>query len=522
MFRKILIANRGEIAVRVMRGCRDLDIKTVAVYSEADAAALHVRLADEAYLIGGAPSVESYLRIERIIEAARASGAEAIHPGYGFLAENAELARACAAAGITFIGPPAEAMELMGSKINARRAAIEAGAPVVPGTTEPLTSAEEARETAARFGYPVMLKAAAGGGGKGMRLVAGADEIASAFEAAQSEALAAFGDASVYLEKAVERPRHIEIQVFADTHGHTVHLGERECSIQRRHQKVIEECPSPIDDPALRARMGEAAVRIARAANYVGAGTVEFLVSDVTREFYFLEMNTRLQVEHPVTELVTGIDLVREQITVAAGHPLSFTQADVEWRGHAIECRVYAEDPDNNFLPSPGRITFLRVPSGPNVRDDGGVYVGSEVSIYYDPMISKLAAWGRTRGEAIARLRRALDEYTVGGIKTTLPFFREVVRDEEFIAGQIDTGFIERFNERRAAAQEARRAETGEAAEEREAAADITRDIAIITAALAESQNAPAPADGDERGGRPPSQWRVMGRIAQHRSRDLF
>jgi acetyl-CoA carboxylase biotin carboxylase subunit len=530
MFRKILIANRGEIAVRVMRACRDMDIETVAVYSEADAAALHVRLADEAYLIGPAPSAESYLRIERIIEAARASGAEAIHPGYGFLAENADFARACEAAGITFIGPPAAAIELMGSKINARLAAVAAGAPIVPGTTEPLNSEEEARETAARFGYPVMLKAAAGGGGKGMRLVAGADEIASAFEAAQSEALAAFGDTSVYLEKAVERPRHIEIQVFADAHGHTVHLGERECSIQRRHQKVIEECPSPIDDPVLRARMGESAVRVARAANYVGAGTVEFLVSDVTREFYFLEMNTRLQVEHPVTELVTGIDLVREQITVAAGHALSFTQDDIEWRGHAIECRVYAEDPDNNFLPSPGRINFLRVPAGPNVRDDGGVYAGAEVSIYYDPMISKLAAWGRTRGEAIERMRRALDEYTVGGIKTTLPFFREVVRDDEFIAGRLDTGFIEGFNRRRAATTAAGQAAQDEGtgvtvAMENDAATVVTRDLAIITAALAAaSQNAPAAngARGDKSEARAPSQWRVMGRVAQHRSRDLF
>jgi acetyl-CoA carboxylase biotin carboxylase subunit len=531
MFRKILIANRGEIAVRVLRACRELEIATVAVYSEADAAALHVRLADEAHLIGPAPSSESYLRIERIIEAARASGAEAIHPGYGFLAENADFARACAAAGLTFIGPPPEAMELMGSKINARRAAIAAGAPVVPGTTEPLRSAEEAGETAARFGYPVMLKAAAGGGGKGMRLVANADEIASAFEAAQSEAQAAFGDAAVYLEKAVERPRHIEIQVFADGRGRTVHLGERECSIQRRHQKVIEECPSPIDDPTLRARMGAAAVEIARAANYVGAGTVEFLVSDVTREFYFLEMNTRLQVEHPVTELVTGIDLVREQITVAAGHPLSFTQDDIEWRGHAIECRVYAEDPDNNFLPSPGRITHLRVPAGPNVRDDGGVYAGAEVSIYYDPMISKLAAWGRTRGEAIERMRRALAEYTVGGIKTTLPFFREVMRDEEFIAGQLDTGFIERFNRRRAdAAQSTRAAETGEGAGTGEAgrarddgdAADAMRDIAIIAAALADAPNAGTPANAAQPAAQPPSQWRVVGRVAQHRSRDLF
>ncbi|MGI9105495.1 MAG: acetyl-CoA carboxylase biotin carboxylase subunit [Pyrinomonadaceae bacterium] len=516
MFSKILIANRGEIAVRIMRACRELDIATVAVYSEADAAALHVRLADEAYLIGAAPSAESYLRGERIIEAARAAGAKAIHPGYGFLAENAEFARSVGAAGITFIGPSAEAMELMGSKTNARRAAIAAGAPVVPGTTESLRSIEEARQTANRFGYPVMLKAAAGGGGKGMRLVASEDEIVSAFDAAQSEALAAFGDSSVYLEKAIERPRHIEIQIFADAHGHTVHLGERECSIQRRHQKVIEECPSPINDPDLRQRMGAAAIEIARAANYVGAGTVEFLFSDVTREFYFLEMNTRLQVEHPVTELVTGIDLVREQITVAANAPLSFTQDEVEWRGHAIECRVYAEDPDNDFLPSPGRITHLRVPSGPNVRDDGGVYAGAEVSIYYDPMISKLAVWGRTRAEAIECMRRALAEYAVGGIKTTLPFFREIVRDAEFIDGQLDTGFIERFNRRRNAGKEAA------LANRTNGAADTTRDIAIIAAALAQSQSSHIDAGNSQAAGAPPpSQWRIAGRIAQHRSRDL-
>src|SRR5918998_2730679 len=357
VFKKILIANRGEIAVRVLRACRELDISPVAVYSEADAASFHVRLADEAYLLGPAPSAESYLRIERIIEAARRSGAEAVHPGYGFLAENAEFARACRDAGLTFIGPSPEAMELMGSKTSARRAAIEAGAPVVPGTTEPLRSTAEAREAAARFGYPVMLKAAAGGGGKGMRLVAAEGELASAFDTARSEAQSAFGDSSVYLEKAVERPRHIEIQIFSDAHGNHVHLGERECSIQRRHQKVIEECPSPINDANLRASMGEAAVRVARACAYVGAGTVEFLVSDVTREFYFLEMNTRLQVEHPVTELVTGLDLVREQISVAAGRPLSFTQEDVGWTGHAVECRVYAEDPEQNFMPSPGRLT---------------------------------------------------------------------------------------------------------------------------------------------------------------------
>jgi acetyl-CoA carboxylase biotin carboxylase subunit len=521
MFRKILIANRGEIAVRVIRACREMNIAPVAVYSEADAAALHVRLADEAYHIGAAPSSESYLRIDRIVEVARECGADAVHPGYGFLAENAGFARACADAGITFIGPPVAAMEMMGSKTNARRAAMAAGAPVVPGTTEPLASVEEARATAARFGYPVMLKAAAGGGGKGMRLVAGEDEIESAFETAQSEAQSAFGDSSVYLEKAVERPRHIEIQIFADAHGHVVHLGERECSIQRRHQKVIEECPSPINDPNLRAAMGEAAVKVALAASYVGAGTVEFLVSDVTREFYFLEMNTRLQVEHPVTELVTGFDLVREQITVAAGEPLSFTQADVEWRGHAIECRVYAEDPENNFMPSPGRITFLRLPQGAGVRDDGGVYRGAEVSIYYDPMISKLAAWGRTRTEAIDRMRRALDEYEVGGIKTTLPFFREIVRDEEFIAGRLDTGFIPRFFARRETSRDA--ATRGRADAEQDATETVARDLAIIAAALTRETHAPSSTADDPAPQRQQqSAWKLKGRAAQHRSRDLF
>ncbi len=505
MFRKILIANRGEIAVRVMRACRELNISPVAVYSEADAAALHVRLADEAYMVGPAPSAESYLRIERIVEVALQSGAEAIHPGYGFLAENAAFARAVGEAGLAFIGPTPEAMELMGSKTSARRAAIAAGAPVVPGTTEPLGSLDEAREVSARLGYPVMLKAAAGGGGKGMRLVAAEGELASAFETARSEAASAFGDSSVYIEKAVERPRHIEIQVFSDTRGNHVHLGERECSIQRRHQKVIEECPSPIDDRGLRERMGAAAVGIARACGYVGAGTVEFLVSDVTRDFYFLEMNTRLQVEHPVTELVTGIDLVREQIAVAAGHPLSFTQEDVRWTGHAIECRVYAEDPDNNFMPSPGRITFLRVPAGPCVRDDGGVYEGAEVSIYYDPMISKLAAWGRTRREAIERMRRALAEYVVGGIKTTLPFFREVMTDAEFVAGRLDTGFIARFNERRAHSHNEPRDGEGSGARGAESEEEaVARDMAIIAAALAhEGRAKEAPAAGARDGDQP-------------------
>jgi acetyl-CoA carboxylase, biotin carboxylase subunit len=509
MFRKILIANRGEIAVRVIRACRELGISPVAVYSEADAASFHVRLADEAHLLGPAPSVESYLRIDRVVEAALKSGAEAVHPGYGFLAENAAFARAVNEAGLVFIGPSPEAMELMGSKIGARRAAIEAGAPVVPGTTEALRSFDDARETAARLGYPVMLKATAGGGGKGMRLVAAESELGSAFETAQSEAAAAFGDPSVYLEKAVERPRHIEIQIFSDAHGNYVHLGERECSIQRRHQKVIEECPSPIDEPTLRGRMGAAAVGIARAANYVGAGTVEFLVSDVTREFYFLEMNTRLQVEHPVTEMVTGFDLVREQIRVAAGGKLSFTQEDVRWSGHAIECRIYAEDPEQNFMPSPGRITVLRGPGGPFVRYDGGSYAGGEVSIYYDPLIAKLAVWGRTRQEAVERMRRALGDYVIGGIKTTLPFFREVMRDEEFVAGRLDTGFIPRFNERRA-----RKSEEQGAGEDglRE------RDIAAIAAALAYEQGADG-AQTQQQGRPAASRWKAAGRAALHGSR---
>jgi acetyl-CoA carboxylase, biotin carboxylase subunit len=449
MFKKILIANRGEIAVRIIRACRDLGVSPVAVYSEADAGSVHVSLSDEAVCIGPAPSVESYLKIPAILAAAKKTQAQAIHPGYGFLAENSDFARAVADAGLSFIGPTAAAMEIMGSKTSARRAAVAAGVPIVPGTVEALSSFDEAKALAQQFGYPVMLKASAGGGGKGMRLVTSLDELRSGFDSAKSEAASAFGDSSVYLEKAVARPRHIEIQIFADSQGNVVHLGERECSIQRRHQKVIEECPSPIKDAKLREQMGTAAVKLAQAVNYVGAGTVEFLVADETREFYFLEMNTRLQVEHPVTELVTGFDLVREQITVAAGAPLSFTQADVHWRGHAIECRVYAEDPANNFFPSPGRITYLQVPHGPGIRDDSGVEINSEVSIYYDPMISKLAAWGRTREESIDRLRRALDEYQVGGIKTTLPFFREIVRDDEFKSGRLDTGFIARFNERR-------------------------------------------------------------------------
>ena len=501
MLNKILIANRGEIACRVIRACRELRIATVAVFSDADSDALHVRMADEAYNIGPPASSESYLRSDKIIKIASAAGVDAIHPGYGFLSENAQFVRDVSNAGITFIGPRPEAMESMGGKMSARKIAIAAGVPVVPGTTEPLRSYDDARETASEIGYPVMLKASAGGGGKGMRLVADESELRSALDNSQSEALASFGDDAVYIEKAVVRPRHIEIQVFSDTHGNHVHLGERECSIQRRHQKVIEEAPSPINSEELRQQMGECAVKVAAAVGYIGAGTVEFLVSDLDRSFYFLEMNTRLQVEHPVTELVTGIDLVREQIRVAAGEKLSFEQSDVRLRGHAIECRVYAEDPDNNFLPSPGTITRLRVPSGPGVRDDGGVYEGAEVSIYYDPMISKFAVIGKDRPEAIDRMRRALAEYEVGGIKTTLPFFREVMEDADFIEGRLDTGFIPRFNERKVSA----------------VADEAVSDIAVIAAALAYMKQAAKLTLPSEH--KQSSRWVLAGRAANMNGR---
>jgi acetyl-CoA carboxylase biotin carboxylase subunit len=497
MFKKILIANRGEIACRVIRACREMNIEAVAIYSDADANAMHVRMADEAYNIGPPPSNESYLCHDKIIAAAIRSGAEAIHPGYGFLSENAGFVRDVTAAGLIFIGPPPEAMESMGGKMSARRIAIEAGVPVVRGTTEPLASFDDAKATAEEIGYPIMLKASAGGGGKGMRLVADETELKSAYEGSRSEALASFGDDDVYIEKAVVRPRHIEIQVFSDKHGNHVHLGERECSIQRRHQKVIEEAPSPINSSELRAEMGTCAVKVAAAVNYVGAGTVEFLVSDLDRSYYFLEMNTRLQVEHPVTELVTGIDLVREQINVAWGEKLSFTQDDLQIRGHAIECRVYAEDPDNNFLPSPGKITRLKLPQGPGVRDDGGVYEGSQVSIYYDPMISKFATYGQDRRQAIDRMRRALREYEIGGIKTTLPFFRAVMEDEEFIAGKIDTGFIPRFNERKEKAE----VNPGD------------QDFAIIAAALAYSKAAREINHDPGHKSRGPSRWVMSGRV---------
>jgi acetyl-CoA carboxylase biotin carboxylase subunit len=448
MFKKILIANRGEIAVRVIRACHEMGIAAVAVFSDVDRAALHVRKADEAYPIGAPAASESYLNIPKILDVARRSGAEAIHPGYGFLSENAKFARACADAGVKFIGPTAAAMDAMGSKTRARQAMERAGVPFVPGTARGLESFEQAEQVAASVGYPVMLKAAAGGGGKGMRLVHAPQDLRSALEAARSEAERSFGDSEVYIEKAIVNPRHIEMQILADEHGNTVYLGERECSLQRRHQKVVEEAPSPIVDPDMRRRMGEVAVRVARAAGYTNAGTVEFLV-DQQKNFYFLEMNTRLQVEHPVTELITGLDLVHLQIRIAAGERLPFTQDDVKIRGHAIECRIYAEDPDNNYFPSPGRITLLLAPSGPGIRRDSGMYEGWTVPMDYDPLLAKLIGYGTDREQAISRLTRALGEYFVGGIKTNISLFRRILQHPDFRAAKLDTGFLDRMLQNR-------------------------------------------------------------------------
>lgn len=449
MFKKVLIANRGEIAVRIIRALREMGIRSVAVFSEADRSALHVQMADEAVWIGPAASSESYLAGERILEAARGTGAEAIHPGYGFLSENAVFAKSCQDAGIKFIGPSSGVIEQMGSKIAARRLAIQAGAPVVPGTEQGVRDYREARKKAAEIGYPVLLKAAAGGGGKGMRRVENEAELEAAMRGASSEAERAFGSGEIYLEKLIDRPRHIEVQVLGDEHGHVIHLGERECSIQRRHQKVVEESPSPLvlERPDLREKIGEAALRIARAANYANAGTLEFL-ADEAGQFYFLEMNTRLQVEHPVTEWVTGIDLVHWQIRIAAGERLSLAQQDVAWHGSAIECRVYAEDPENNFFPSPGRIAQYAEPAGPGVRVDGGVYVGWTVPMEYDPLLAKLSVWSGTRAAAIQRMRRAVAEYQVLGITTNLRLFERLMADERFQAGDLHTGFLDEFMKR--------------------------------------------------------------------------
>jgi len=438
---KVLIANRGEIAVRVIRGCRERGLQTVAVFSDADRDALHVRLAHEAHHVGPSPSRESYLNVDRVLDAARRSGADAVHPGYGFLAENAAFARSCAEAGLVFVGPLPETIELMGEKTSARREAVAAGVPVVPGTLEPLGAEAELQREADRIGYPIMLKAAAGGGGKGMRRVESRDDLSSALARARGEAAAAFGDDRVYLEKSLERPRHIEIQVLADHRGNVVHLFERECSVQRRHQKVIEESPSPFLTPELRERMGGLAVELARRTGYLNAGTVEFLV-DANREPYFLEMNTRLQVEHPITELVTGVDLVALQLALAAGEPLPFEQGQLQQRGHALECRVYAEDPGRDFMPSPGRILALQAPGGPGIRDDSGVYAGFEVPVHYDPLLSKLCCHASSRPEAIARMRRAVSEYRLLGVQTTLPFFEWALAHPSFTSGDYDTGFV--------------------------------------------------------------------------------
>jgi len=454
VFHKVLVANRGEIAVRLIRALRELGITSVAVFSDADRASLHVRIADEAEHIGPAPSSESYLRSDLILAAAHKHGADAIHPGYGFLSEDAGFADDCKRAGVKFIGPSADSIRRLGSKIDGRRLAKKAGAPVVPGTDEPATSYEHARDIARQIGYPVLLKAVAGGGGKGMRLVASEADLDSAIRDARSEAERAFRSGEVYVEKALQKPRHIEIQVLGDEHGHLIHLGERECSLQRRHQKVIEECPSPLvaAHPEMRTAMGEAALKIARAAGYYNAGTAEFLV-DSDRNFYFLEMNTRLQVEHPVTELVTGLDLVHWQLRIAAGERLTIQQQDVAWRGSAIECRLYAEDPDADFFPSPGVIDSLEEPAGPGVRLDSGVYEGWRVPIDYDPLLAKLTVWSQDRPSAIARILRTLAEYHVGGIKNNIRFFREIINDPEFRAARLHTSFIAEFLDRQAHAK---------------------------------------------------------------------
>ncbi len=445
--KKILVANRGEIAVRIMRACREMDIATVAIYSEADRNGLHVRYADEAYCIGPPPSGESYLRIDKIIDTALKAKVAAIHPGYGFLAENSSFVEACEANKIVYIGPNSRATKLLGDKTNARKAMSAAGVAIVPGTKDPIKDEKEAAGIAAQIGYPVLIKAAGGGGGKGMRIVDKPEELARALKSAAAEAASAFGDPTIYIEKYITQPRHVEIQILADNHGNVVHLNERECSVQRRYQKMIEESPSPIVNAELRQEMGEAAKKAARAANYNNAGTVEFLV-DAARKFYFLEVNARLQVEHPVTELVTGIDIVKEQINIAGGEELRFTQAEIPLRGAALECRISAEDPDNSFMPSTGRVVGLSWPGGPGVRVESGISEGFEIPIYYDPLIAKLLTWGKDRNEAIGRMRRALDEFWIKGVKTTTPFHRRILDDAEFLAGQYDTHFVARFLER--------------------------------------------------------------------------
>jgi len=442
MIKKVLVANRGEIAIRVMRSCREMNIRSVAVYSDADRTSMHVRYADEAYHIGPSASAESYLVIDKIIEAAKKSGADAIHPGYGFLSENAEFTERCKNEGIIFIGPDAYAINTMGDKITARKTMIAANVPVVPGTTEAITDETEAIKTIMDIGLPVMIKASAGGGGKGMRLVKEEKEILNGIRGAQSEALNAFGNDAVYIEKYINSPHHIEFQILADNHGNAVHLFERECSVQRRHQKVVEETPSPIMTPEVRAEMGKHAVAAAQAVNYSGAGTIEF-ITDNDLNYYFLEMNTRLQVEHPITERVVGVDLVKQQINIANNEVLKLKQEDLAQKGHAIECRIYAEDAENNFMPSPGVIKHMSEPLGLGIRHDGYVYEGFEIPIFYDPMISKLIAWAETREEAIERMRRALYNYKITGIKTSIKFLERILETPDFVNGQYNTHFVE-------------------------------------------------------------------------------
>ncbi len=503
MFKKILIANRGEIAVRILRACRELGIRSVAVFSDVDRKSLHVRLADEAYGIGPAPSLESYLRIDRLMDVARRAGCDAVHPGYGFLAENAALPSACTDAGLTFIGPPAEAMEALGSKTAGRQLARRSDVPIVPGTNDPIENIGDAQALAHSMGYPVLLKAVAGGGGKGIRLVYSDAEFESAFRDASSEAMNAFGNDRLYLEKYLDRPHHVEIQIFADAHGRVVSLGERECSVQRRHQKVVEEAPSPIVTPDLRKKMGDAAVRLARAGGYVNAGTVEFLV-DQNLNFYFLEVNTRLQVEHPVTEQVTGLDLVKLQIAIAAGHRLPFAWESITPRGHAIQVRLYAEDPENNFFPSPGKILSRHAPSGPGIRIDEGVYEGWTVPNDYDPLLSKLIAWGNSREETIARLRRALEEYSITGIKTNVGLFRRILTEPDFLRGEIHTKWLDELLRRPCAAANAEAN-----AKESRAAGAAAIAAAIWHATRGSAQSAASPGDST------PSRWKLEGRREQ-------
>jgi acetyl-CoA carboxylase biotin carboxylase subunit len=498
MFNKVLVANRGEIAVRIIRACRELGLDTVAVFSDADRHSLHVRYATEAYHIGAPPSRESYLRGDRILEVAKKADAGAIHPGYGFLAERSDFAQACLDEGLAFIGPNPSSIAAMGDKMVARATVEKAGVPVVPGTEgEGSLSDEDLLAVAPGIGFPLLIKATAGGGGKGMREVRSLDEMPDMLNSARREAESAFGDGNVYLEKLVENARHIEIQILADQHGNVIHLGERECSLQRRHQKLLEEAPSPfiLNDEEMRQRMGAVAVKAAEAVDYVNAGTIEFLV-DRDKNFFFLEMNTRLQVEHPVTEFVTGIDIVKEQIRVARGRPMRFTQEDVKMNGWAIECRINAEDPYNNFMPSTGRIMHSILPTGPGVRMDTGVYPGFEISPYYDSMISKLIVWGETRGQAILRMRRALAEYKIVGVKTNIPFHQNLLEQHRFIAGQFDTRFVEdRFS-----------------MEEAEEEKDMHPDVAAIIATLVAHQQAEKAAQIVQRNARDTSNWKWVGR----------